>query len=231
MVILALVLALAAPAVPSPEFYFEQTTLTYRDGQATGPGVLSRVWFAGKKMRLEAGRSRPGPALILRLDKDLALRLDPQEKVAVSGPLDELRSRSQLDLSAAGDLMGGAGEGTARTRPIEGEKVIAGERCIGFRIRSTTGTMDVYVAPRSPVGVGSFAEFLEWSGANQSMGGIMAELRRLPGFPMETHSHVTILQHSQDTVSTVTVLRVGAVDPALFEPPADYQVISEPKQP
>jgi hypothetical protein len=225
--ILTFVLALAAASPASPEVYFEQTTVTFTDGQATGPGILSRIWFAGQKMRLEAGALLPSPALILRLDRGRAFRLDPAEKTALSVSLDDLRARSQLDLSTAGDLMGGTAEGSARTKPLPGTKVVAGQVCRGFRIRSNAAIMDIYVTSALPIGVEAFADFLEWSGANESLGGFLVEIRSLAGFPMETRSRVSVLGHVQETASTVTKVRVGRLDPSLFEPPADYHVVSE----
>jgi hypothetical protein len=227
---LSLVLALAAlsPVPPSPEVYFEQTTVTFTDGQPTGPGVLSRIWFAGQKMRLEAGALLPSPAFILRLDRGRAFRLDPAEKVVLSVSLDDLRSRSQMDLSTAGDLMGGTAEGSARTKPLPGTKMVAGQICRGFRIRSNTAIMDIYVTTALPIGVDAFADFLDWSGANQSLGGFIGEIRNLTGFPMETRSRVSVLGHVQETASTVTKVRLGRLDPSLFEPPPDYRVVAEP---
>ena len=54
------------PAPPAPDVYFEQTTVVLAEGRPAGPGVVSRVWYAGRRMRLEpAGRARrsgPHPA-------------------------------------------------------------------------------------------------------------------------------------------------------------------------
>jgi hypothetical protein len=211
-------------------FYFEQTTQRYEDGQAQGPSILSKVWISGRKMRLEAGGER-SPVLLLRLDRSQAVRLDPVGKVATSIPLDDLRSRTQLDLAAAGEMMGGAEEGSARTRALEGTRVIAGQTCEGYRIKSPGGTTDVWVARGAGIGVDAFAEFLEWSGADQAVGGLLSELRRLPGFPMETRSRVVVLGRAHDAVSTVGVLRVERVDPQMFETPPDYRLVLEPKEP
>ena len=57
---LALTLALlASPA--GPHLYFEQTTFVYVEGEAAGPGVKTRAWHAGRRMRLEAGDAPGGP--------------------------------------------------------------------------------------------------------------------------------------------------------------------------
>jgi hypothetical protein len=88
--------------------------------------------------------------------------------------------------------------------------------------------MDVYVTDALPVGMDAFADFLEWSGATQSLAGLMEELRRLPGFPLLTRSRVTVMGTEHDTVSTVTRVKVGPLSPALFERPADYRLQAEP---
>ena len=88
--------------------------------------------------------------------------------------------------------------------------------------------MDVYVTEALPVGIEAFTDFLEWSGASQSLAGLMGELRRLPGFPLQTRSRVTILGEEHETVSTVTKVKVGPLAPALFERPGDYRLRAEP---
>ena len=67
-----------------------------KDGAASS-GVRSRVWHAGRRMRLEAGDAPGGPALVLRLDEGRALRLDPEAKVAVEIDPAALRARSHQD--------------------------------------------------------------------------------------------------------------------------------------
>jgi hypothetical protein len=83
------------------------------------------------------------------------------------------------------------------------------------------------------VGIEAFTDFLEWSGASQSLAGLMDELRRLPGFPLQTRSRVTVLGEEHETVSTVTKVTVGPLAPALFERPRDYRLQAEspPRQP
>jgi hypothetical protein len=223
---LLLLALLASQAPQAREVYFEQTTVTMNDGQVKGSGVSSRIWFAGQKMRLEAGAIQPSPALILRLDQGIAYRIDPSEKTALRVSLDDLKMRSQMDLAAAGDLMGGSEAGSARTREL-GTRVVSGLSCKGFRIHSASATMDIYVAPSLPVGVDAFADFLEWSGANQSLPGFLSEIRALNGFPMETRSRVSVLGHVQETASTVTKVKVGPLDKSLFEPPPDYRLVTE----
>ena len=224
------VFLLLAPPKPAPgkEIYFEQTTLAYANGRPAGPGVRSRVWYSGKRMRLEAGSEVGGPALILRLDQGRALRVDPQERVVLEMDMQTLKARSQMDLAMAGELMGG---GEARTAEIPGPKSIAGYNCRGFRISAGSAVMDLYVTADIPLGVDAFAEFLEWSGASESLRGLLGEIRKLPGFPLETRSRISILGDVQETVSTVTKVKLGGVPTALFEPPAGYAVRHEEAAP
>jgi hypothetical protein len=223
-----LLLSPSPKEAPGREIYFEQTTLAYANGRPAGPGVRSRVWYSGKRMRLEAGSEVGGPALILRLDQGKALRVDPQERVVLEMDMESLKMRSQTDLAMAGELMGG---GEARTAEIAGSKAIAGYQCRGFRISAGSAVMDLYVTREIPLGVDAFAEFLEWSGASESLRGLLGEIRKLPGFPLETRSRITILGDLQETVSTVTKVRLGGVPTVLFEPPAGYAVRREEPAP
>jgi hypothetical protein len=226
---LAATLALGAPGAPG--VYFEQTTVTYADGKPAGPGVVSRVWCSGKKMRLEPGEASGGPAFILRLDQGTAYRVDPAEKRVVVLDSARLRARSQEDLSMAGDLMGADAEDSARSRPLATARTIAGLPCDGYRLTTGSLVMDVYVTRSVGVGVETFADFLEWSGASQALGGLMAEIRKLPGFPLETRSRVTVLGEVHETLSTVTKVQVGPQAAALFEPPAGYVVVPDEGDP
>jgi hypothetical protein len=58
----------------------------------------------------------------------------------------------------------------------------------------------------------------------------MREIRRLRGFPLQTRSRVNVLGELRETVSTVTRVVVGAFRPALFVPPSDYRVVTEPAE-
>jgi Domain of unknown function (DUF4412) len=207
--------------------YFEQTTVTYSDDRPSGSGVVSRVWCSGKRMRLESGEARGGPAFILRLDTGAAYRIEPLEKRAVAIDVDRLRARSQVDLSMAGDLMGADAEGSARTRPLGASRTIAGLPCEGFRLTTGSMVMDLYVTRSLGIGVDTFADFLEWSGASQALGGLMTEIRKLPGFPLETRSRVTVLGEVRETRSTVTKVQVAPQDATLFEVPPGYRVVPE----
>jgi hypothetical protein len=222
-----LLLELAArPAAPA-EVYFEQTTLVRDRAGGDAPGVLSRVWYAGRRMRLEPGEARGGPALVLRLDRGKAYRIDPERKLAVELDLERLRARAQMDLALAGELMGGAG-GTSRTAELPGGKIVAGYSCRGYRITAGGGaSMDLYVSKAVPLGVDAFVDFLEWSGASRALGGLLDEIRRLPGFPLQTRSRVPVMGEVQETVSTVTKVTLGPFPAGLFEPPAGYRLERE----
>lgn len=227
MFLLSSAVLLLLPAGPAPDFYFEQTTTTLVDGVATGPGVSSRVWHADRKMRLESGDSPGGPALILRLDTGRAYRLDPSRKIALVLNADSLRSRSQMDLRAAGNALGAEEAGSARTTSLGDSKVVAGYACRGYRIAAGPTQMDLYVSSGIPVGIGRFADFLEWTGAEQALGAVLSEIRKLPGFPLETRTRMTVAGEVQETVSTVTRIRVGAQALSLFDPPLDYALERE----
>jgi hypothetical protein len=215
----ALALSVAEPS----GLYFEQTTIVRpAGGPAEGPGVQSRVWHAGKRLRLEAGDTPGGPALVLRLDEGRALRLFPESKVAVEIDPARLRARSHGDASLASSLMGG-GE-PLRAAPIEGGRTIAGHSCRGFRLRGRQANVDVWVAEDLPGGPGVFADFLEWSGAAQALPGFVSAVRDLPGFPLETRTRVAVLGETQETVATVTKIRLGPQPEALFEVPAGWRV-------
>ncbi|MBI3932120.1 MAG: DUF4412 domain-containing protein [Acidobacteria bacterium] len=209
-----------------PELYFQQTVVTSVDGRSQGPGVVSQVWHSGRRMRLEAGEGG-GAAFILRLDSGQAYRLDPETKTAVAVDAERLRARSHMEAAMAGDLMGGDEEGAARTAPLKTPRTLAGYPCRGYRITAGSTVLDVYATDRIPVGIDAFADFLEWSGAAQSLRGLMAELRRIRGFPLETRARVSVLGRLHETVSTVTRVRVGPHPSALFEPPPGWRVVTE----
>lgn len=223
---LPLVLLLLAPARPA-EVYYEQRTFVRDEGEEQGPGVLTRVWFAGSRMRMEAGDVPGGPAFLLRLDRGQAFRLDPERKVALEIDPRRLRARAHLDASVAGDLMGGSEEGSARTSVLPAGKTVAGFACRGFRIRAPSLVMDVFVTDALPLTVDAFADFLAWSGASQALSGLLREIRRLPGFPLETRARVTVVGRVRETVSTVTRVKVGPHPPAVFEVPSGYRLEKE----
>jgi uncharacterized protein DUF4412 len=220
---------LLAAATAHPQVYFEQRTVVREGGESPGADVLSRVWYSGKRMRLEAGDAPGGPALLLRLDSGQAFRLDPDRKTARALDSMRLRARAQMDASVANDLMG-TGEG-ARTAALKTPgKTVAGYPCHGYRISAPSLQMDVYVSDAIPLSVDIFADFLEWTGASQALGGLLAEIRRLPGFPMETRSRVTVLGRVQETISTVTKVQIAPQPAALFEIPAGYRIETDTVQ-
>lgn len=211
----------------APQVYFEQTTVTRVDGRL-GASVHSRVWYAGRRARMEAGEAGAGAVLILRIDQGKAYRLDQEHQAVEVLDAESLRSRSHLDLSLAGDLLGGSEEGAARTHELPQRRSVAGHSCRGYRITAGSATLEVWASEEVPVGVEAFTDFLEWTGASQSLGALLTELKRVPGFPLETRSRVTVLSAVHETVSTVTAVRVGPIDPALFEPPPGWALHASP---
>jgi hypothetical protein len=224
------VAGLLAIAASAPDVYFEQTTVTRTEGQAPGPGVASRVWVSGRRLRLE-GDAPKGPAFLLLLDVGRAFRLDPERQVAVQIDVARLRNRSQMDSSAASDLMGNAAEGDVRTVPLATPRTIAGYRCRGFRLTGESLTLDVYVASEVPVSLDAFEGLVEWSGAGQAMAGFLTEMRKLPGFPLESRARVSVRGQTLETVSTITKVLVGPHPRSLFEPPAGWRIEREAPQP
>ena len=214
---------LAAGTAPA-SVSFEQTTVAHVAGQAVGPGVTARVWYTGTRMRLEPGQAPAGTALLLRLDEGRAWRLDPARKVAVSVDLGRLRDQSQMDVSMAGQLIGVGGG--VRTEPLPA-KTIGGDRCEGHRLTVGSSVLDVYLSRRIRASVAAFTDFLDWSGASQSMGELIDALRKLPGFPLEMRSRVDVLGEIHETVSTVTNVKVGPLPDSLFAPPPGWTVEAE----
>jgi hypothetical protein len=223
--------AAAAPATaakPATDVYFEQTTVAWEDGRPSGPGVASRVWYGGERMRMEAGGVSPAPALILRLDQGKAYRVDPAQRTVTVMDADRLRTRGQMDSAMAGELMG-ADNARVTTTPLSGERTVAGHKCRGFRIKGGTTVMDLWVTSALPIGIETFAGFLEWSGAADSLGPFMDEIRALPGFPLQSRSRVTVMGETHETVATVTRVKVGPHDAGIFDPPPGYRLMEEAK--
>lgn len=220
---------LGAPS--TADLYFEQTTIVYVEGQAAGPGVHTRTWHAGKKMRLESGDTATGPALVLRLDLDRAWRLDPGERTAVVLDTARLRARSQADAAFAAGLMGAGEADSVRATALEGSRTVAGHACRGYRLTGPSVQMVLWVTEDLPVGVEAFADLLEWSGASRSLGGLLARIRELPGFPLETHTRVEVLDEVRETVSVVTTIEVGPQPGELFEVPRGWRVVAETPPP
>ncbi len=209
------------------DVYFEQETMA-RFNDQPGRRVVSRVWHSGPRMRIETGEPGEAAALILRLDTEQAFRLDPQHRRYETLDLAKLRTRSHLELATAADLMGGD---QARSQPLEQSRVVAGHRCRGVRIRSGSVVMDLYLTDELPVGMETFARLLEWSGADQALGPILAEVRKLSGFPMLTRTRLQIAGGIQETLATVTAIRVGPIPDERFAPPPDFENVEVPVEP
>jgi hypothetical protein len=63
------------------------------------------------------------------------------------------------------------------------------------------------------------------------MTALLGELRRLPGFPLETRAQVDVMGELQETISTVTLVKVGPQPAALFEVPLGYRLVrAKPEQ-
>jgi hypothetical protein len=182
-------------------------------------------------MRLEAADGGAGPALVLRLDEDRVLRLDPETKTATELDPERLRARSQSDAALAAGLMGATGEDELRSTALPGARTIAGHVCRGYRIAGRFVTVEAWVAQDVPVRASVFADFLEWSGAGRALAGLVAAVRALPGFPLETRMRVSVLGEVQETVSTVTAIRVAAPPDSLFDVPAGWRVVRETPTP
>lgn len=223
--ILELIRLLASPA-GTQDVYFEQLTVTSTEGATPGSGLVSRVWATGRDLRMEVGPAG-GPALVLLLDAGRAWRLDPAQKIAERIDLGRLRARSHADASVAGDLMGATEEDSVRTRALGTSRTVAGHACADYRIEGPLLRMDVCVSRGIPLGVDAFADFLEWSGAEQSLRGILAEVRRLPGFPLETRARVDVLGRRHETRATITKIRLGPQPRELFEPPPGYRIVGD----
>jgi len=219
-------LLLAAALVPvapaQAELYYEQSVQMTRDGQAT-QSTSARVYWAGRRVRLETGDA----VFVLQLDTGRAFRLLPAEKLAVELDAERLQARSQLDLSSASDAMDAGEDAIVRSTRLAEIRTIAGYACQGYRLRSGSAVMDVYVSTKVPLGIEAFSEFLQWTGASQSLPGFLNELRELPGFPLQTRARLKSDGHVYETTSTVTRVQVGPQPAALFVPPPDYRLEPE----
>jgi hypothetical protein len=210
------------------DLYFEQSVVSTLNGRTEHPPRIARVWRAQGRLRIEQGEIDQGNVLILRLDRGVAYGLDPSQRIAHLIDLEWLRARSQMDLAAAGDMLGG-GDADARLAPLAGTRTIAGFECDGFRIRVGPAIIDLYVTEALPVGMEAFSELLEWLGAPQALHGVLSRVQELRGFPLETRTRVTLEGDIVETVATVSSVEVAPLAPGLFEPPADYTQV--PLQP
>jgi hypothetical protein len=217
----------AAAAPPSRDVSFEQKVTTTVDGHVGRP-VTSRVYWSGRRIRLESGDPFDPLVLLVDLGRNRAYRLQGSARQALVVDLDRLRSQAHLEFSTAGDHMEADVEDSFRTQALSGRRVIAGYTCEGYQIRGGPTRMDVWIARRVPLDMDLFAEFLEWSGADQSLGGLLPQMRKLPGFPLETRTRVTAGAHVYETQATITSLEIAPIASALLEVPEDYAVEDEP---
>ena len=223
VLVVAAAVSAAEPAPPA-DVTFDQSIVTTVDGKAGEPAT-SRVYWSGRKVRLESGDAFDPLILLLDLARDRAYRLDPAGKKAVVLDVEALRSRSHLGFSLAGDRMGAA-EDFRRTRLAE-KRTIAGYACEGHVLRAGQTRVEVWVSDRVPVEMDAFAEFLEWSGADASMAGLLPVLTRLGGFPLQTRSRIVVDGHVYETRATVTRLSAQVIEPALFEVPPSFVIQEE----
>jgi hypothetical protein len=214
----------AAPVAKAPAVYFEQTATTTVDGKAGG-AQRSRVYWQGKKIRLESGDTFDPLVLLLDLERDRGIRLDAPSKTAIVIDMEALRSESTLNFSMAGDVMGAT---DLRSSPLPGRREVAGYTCQGYRLRAGDLRLDVWVAPGVRVPMEAFTDLLEFSGAAQSLGELLPEIQKLPGFPLETRSRVEADGRVYESVARVTLIKTDPLPKSLFEPPAGYQTVLEP---
>jgi len=225
--VLTFLLATAAAAPRS--VFFEQTSSSTVDGQAQTT-LRSRVYWRGHNVRLESGDLLQPTVLLLDLENERAVRLDPKAKTAAELDMKALRAQTNLGFSMAGDTVSDDND-RFRTTDIEGARTIAGYSCRGHRIRSKNARVDVWTGAAVPVPMKMFEEFLDWSGAAQSLGGLLPEIQQLPGFPLETRSRFTVNGHVYESVATITVLKTDPLADSLFETPKGYRAVaaSEPE--
>lgn len=219
MLTVVMSLVLAAPA---PQMYYEQTVRITRAGQPAG-SASSKVYWSGRRIRMESGEG----VLLLQLDTGQAFRLVPAEKVAVQLDIERLRARAQLDLATASDALDAGQDANVRSAPSGPTRSVAGYVCQPHRVRTSSATFEVCVSQAVPVGMEAFTEYLQWSGASDSLPGLVEALRRLAGFPLETRARVEADGQVYETTSTVTKLVVGPQPVTLFEPPAGWRLEHE----
>ena len=110
---------------------------------------------------------------------------------------------------------------------MPGTKVVGGYKCDGYRLTLGSSVLDVYLTRRIGASVAAFTDFLEWSGAAQSMAELIEALRKLPGFPLEMRSRVDVLGEIHETVAIVANVKVGPLPDSLFLPPLGWTVVEE----
>jgi hypothetical protein len=216
-----LCVASSAPAADPAAVYFEQTATASVDGKAR-PTAKSRVYWRGNKIRMESSDPFAPFAVILDLDLNRGFKLDTKSKTAEPIDMAALQTQSNLGFSMAGEVVDPPGG--LRTSELPGSRVVAGMTCTGYRIRGRNVQLDVWISKAPRVSIDTFADFLEWSGAAQSLGDLLPELRKLPGFPLSTHSKMTTNGHVYETKANITVIKTDPLPASLFELPAGYTV-------
>jgi hypothetical protein len=203
--------------------YFEQQVSTSVDQRPAGSLIRARVWWQGRRMRLEqepVGGHDGAAVLIVRLDQERAFRLEPARRVAREIDLGAERARSQSELGVAGGRLGGH----VRVAHLKRTRQIAGYACQGYRLRTDAGLIDVWLGRDVPADMGSFTDFLDWLGAKDALGPLLKPLRQLPGFPLEMRSRFNVSGRLVETRATVTRVRLGDVPESCFEVPPEYGV-------
>ncbi len=228
MILAALLAAVLGSAAPPtlPGLYFEQTTRLRQPDGTLAPGVRSRVWCAGSRLRLEAADA-PGPALLLRLDEGRAFRLDPEARLATELDAARLRARAHADAAVAAGLMGGPGQRLRSTPLGKTQRTIAGHPCRAFRISGGSVVIEAWVAEDLPLRAEAFADFIGWSGAAQALPELVETIRAQPRFPLETRMRVSVLGTPQETVSTITLIRLRPPAEERFLIPRGWRIVKE----
>ena len=112
------------------------------------------------------------------------------------------------------------------------ERTIAGHACRGFRIAGPSFAVEIWVAAGVPARADVFADFLDWSGAAQALTGLVAAVRALPGFPLETRMRVSVLGEVKETrLHRHTDPRGRACRAELFEVPAGWRLVDDRPEP
>ena len=106
LAVLAATRARARRRSPPPTSISSRRRSPTQGGRPSGPGVVSRVWYGGQRMRMEAGGVESAPALILRLDQGKAYRSTPRSDASPSWTRSGCATRGQMDSAMAGELMG-----------------------------------------------------------------------------------------------------------------------------
>jgi hypothetical protein len=228
LLLATLSLRTTADAAEPGSVFFEQTATASVDGKAR-PAAKSRVYWRGNKIRMESGDTFAPVVVLLDLDLNQGYKLDTKTKTAVPIDMGALQTQSNLGFSMAGEVVDPPGG--LRTVELPGRRVIAGHSCAGYRIRGRDVQLDVWVAKLPGVSIDTFADFLEWSGASQSLGNLLPELRKLPGFPLSTHSRLTRSGRVYETKGTITAIKTEPLSPELFDVPGTYKSIGEVEEP